>query len=40
MNPVIIGHGIKATRKLLDERKISITPTVVRYFTRAEDLRA
>ncbi len=40
MNPVTIGHGIKATRKLLDERKISITPTVVRYFTRAEDLRA
>ncbi|MER6530514.1 hypothetical protein [Streptomyces sp. NPDC001508] len=39
MNPVTIGHGIKATRKLLDERKISITPTVVRYFTRAEDLR-
>jgi transposase len=40
MNPVTIGHGIKATRKLLDEPKISITPTVVRYFTRAEDLRA
>lgn len=40
MNPVTTGHGIKATRKLLDERKISITPTVVRYFTRAEDLRA
>ncbi|MFJ1656702.1 ISAzo13 family transposase [Streptomyces sp. NPDC088337] len=40
MNPVTIGLGIKATRKLLDERKISITPTVVRYFTRAEDLRA
>ncbi|MER7820467.1 hypothetical protein [Streptomyces sp. NPDC096153] len=40
MNPVTIGLGIKATRKLLDERKISIMPTVVRYFTRAEDLRA
>ena len=40
MNPVTIGLGIKATRKLLDERMIRITPTVVRYFTRAEDLRA
>ncbi|WP_417802632.1 hypothetical protein [Streptomyces aureoversilis] len=40
VNPVTIDHGIKATRKLLDDRKISITPTVVRYFTRAEDLRA
>ncbi|MGD6749586.1 hypothetical protein [Streptomyces sp. BH105] len=29
-----------ATRKLLGERKISITPSAVRYFTRAEDLHA
>jgi hypothetical protein len=40
INPVTIGQAIKATRQLLDEEKISITPTVVRYFTRAEDLRA
>ncbi|WP_329581902.1 ISAzo13 family transposase [Kitasatospora sp. NBC_01250] len=40
INPVTIGQAIKATRQLLDEQKISITPTVVRYFTRAEDLRA
>jgi DNA-binding transcriptional regulator YdaS (Cro superfamily) len=39
INPVTIGQAIKATRKLLDEHKIDITPTVVRYFTRAEDLR-
>jgi hypothetical protein len=40
INPVTIGQAIKATRQLLDEEKISITPAVVRYFTRAEDLRA
>jgi DNA-binding transcriptional regulator YdaS (Cro superfamily) len=40
INPVTIGQAIKATRRLLDEHKIGITPTVVRYFTRAEDLRA
>lgn len=40
INPVTIGQAIKATRRLLDEHKISITPTVVRYFTRADDLRA
>ncbi|MFJ9034878.1 ISAzo13 family transposase [Streptomyces sp. NPDC102274] len=40
INPVTIGQAIKATRKLLDEYKISITPTVVRYFARADDLRA
>ena len=40
INPVTIGQAIKATRQLLDEQKIGITPTVVRYFTRAEDLRA
>lgn len=40
INPVTIGQAIKATRKLLDEQKITITPTVVRYFTRADDLRA
>ncbi|MCO5996916.1 ISAzo13 family transposase, partial [Actinoallomurus sp. WRP9H-5] len=40
INPVTIGQAIKATRQLLDEEKISITPTVVRYFTRADDLRA
>jgi hypothetical protein len=39
INPVTIGQAIKATRQLLDEQKISITPTVVRYFSRAEDLR-
>ena len=40
INPVTIGQAIKATRQLLDEEKISVTPTVVRYFTRADDLRA
>src|SRR4051812_14192776 len=40
INPVTIGQAIKATRQLLDEHKISITPTVVRYFTRAEELPA
>nr|WP_240677908.1 ISAzo13 family transposase [Actinacidiphila soli] len=40
INPVTIGQAIKATRQLLDENKISITPIVVRYFTRAENLRA
>lgn len=40
INPVTISQAIKATRQLLDEHKISITPTVVRYFTHAEDLRA
>lgn len=39
INPVTIGQAIKATRQLLDEQKISITPTVVRYFTRTQDLR-
>lgn len=39
INPVTIGQAIKATRQLLDQHKITITPTVVRYFTRAEDLR-
>jgi hypothetical protein len=39
INPVTIGEAIKATRRLLDEHKITITPTVVRYFTRADDLR-
>jgi transposase len=38
INPVTIGQAIKATRQLLDEHKISITPTVVRYFTSAKDL--
>jgi hypothetical protein len=33
INPVTIGQAIKATRQLLDEQKISITPAVVRYFT-------
>ena len=40
INQVTIGQAIKATRQLLDEHKISITPTVVRYFTHAADLRA
>jgi hypothetical protein len=40
INPVTIGHAIAETRLLLNERKISITPAVVRYFTRAEDMRA
>ncbi len=40
INPVTIGQAIKATRQLLDEHKISVTPTVVRYFTRSQDLRA
>jgi hypothetical protein len=40
INPVTIGQAIKATRQLLDEEKISITPAVVGYFTRADDLRA
>jgi DNA-binding transcriptional regulator YdaS (Cro superfamily) len=40
INPVTIGQAIKATRKLLDEQKITIAPTVVRYFTHADDLRA
>jgi hypothetical protein len=40
INPVTIGQAIKATRQILDEEKISITPTVVCYFTRADDLRA
>jgi DNA-binding transcriptional regulator YdaS (Cro superfamily) len=40
INPVTISQAIKATRQLLDEQKISITPTVVRYFTRAQELRA
>jgi hypothetical protein len=40
INPVTIGQAVKATRQLLDEEKINITPAVVRYFTRAEDLRA
>ncbi|WP_425565597.1 ISAzo13 family transposase [Pilimelia columellifera] len=40
INPVTIGQAIKATRQLIDEQKISITPTVVRYFTHADDLRA
>jgi transposase len=40
INPVTIGQAIKATRQLIDEQKISITPTVVRYFSSAEDLRA
>jgi hypothetical protein len=40
INPVTIGQAIKSTRQLLDEHKITITPTVVRYFTSAEDLRA
>jgi hypothetical protein len=40
INPVTIGQAIKATRQLLDQHKITITPAVVRYFTRAEDLRA
>ena len=40
INPVTIGQAIKTTRQLLDEQKITITPTVVRYFTQAEDLRA
>jgi Rhodopirellula transposase DDE domain len=40
INPVTIGQAIKATRQLLDGEKISITPAVVRYFTRADDLRA
>ena len=39
INPVTISQAIKATRQLLDEQKISITPAVVRYFTRANDLR-
>lgn len=39
INPVTIGQAIKATRRLLDEHKITITPAVARYFTRAEDLR-
>ncbi|MBT2481758.1 ISAzo13 family transposase [Streptomyces sp. ISL-94] len=39
INPVTIGQAIKATRQLLDEHKVSITPTIARYFTRAEDLR-
>jgi hypothetical protein len=34
INPVTIGQAIKAPRQLLDEQKISITPTVVvRCFT-------
>jgi transposase len=40
INPVTIGQAIKATRQILDEQKISITPTVTRYFTRAADLRS
>ncbi|MFI6496625.1 hypothetical protein [Nonomuraea typhae] len=40
INPVTISQAIKATRQLMDEEKISITPTVVRSFTRADDLRA
>ncbi|SPT49844.1 ISAzo13 family transposase [Actinomadura madurae] len=40
INPVTIGQAIKATRQLLDEQKITITPSVVRYFARADDLRA
>ncbi|MEV7189730.1 ISAzo13 family transposase [Kitasatospora sp. NPDC093102] len=40
INPVTIGQAIKATRQLLDEHKITIAPTVVRYFTHARDLRA
>jgi hypothetical protein len=40
INPVTIGQAIKATRHLLDEEKVSITPTVVRYFTSADGLRA
>ncbi|MFH8387809.1 hypothetical protein ACH4E7_44220 [Kitasatospora sp. NPDC018058] len=40
INPVTIGQAIKATRQLLDEHKISIKPTVVRYFTHTQDLRA
>lgn len=40
INPVTISQAIKATRQLMDEHKISITPTVVRYFTRAKDLEA
>ncbi|WP_369394728.1 ISAzo13 family transposase [Streptomyces sp. CG1] len=39
INPVTIGQAIKATRQLLDEHKITIAPTVMRYFTRAQDLR-
>ncbi len=40
INPVTISQAIKATRQLIDEQKISITPTVMRYFTHAEDLHA
>jgi transposase/DNA-binding transcriptional regulator YdaS (Cro superfamily) len=40
INPVTIGQAIKATRQILDEQKISITPTVTRYFTHADDLRS
>jgi hypothetical protein len=40
INPVTISQAIKATRQLLDEHKISVAPTVVRYFTRAKDLEA
>ncbi|WP_043637573.1 ISAzo13 family transposase, partial [Nonomuraea candida] len=40
INPVTVSQAIKATRQLLDEQKINITPAVVRYFTRADDLRA
>jgi hypothetical protein len=39
ISPVTAGHAIKATRRLPDGQKITITPTVVRYFTRAQDLR-
>jgi DNA-binding transcriptional regulator YdaS (Cro superfamily) len=39
INPVTISQAIKATRRLLDEQKITITPTIVHYFTRAQDLR-
>jgi transposase len=40
INPVTIGQAIKATRQILDEQKISIAPTVARYFTHAADLRS
>jgi hypothetical protein len=40
INPVTMGQAIKATRQILDEQKISITPTVTRYFTHADDLRS
>jgi hypothetical protein len=40
INPVTIGRAIADTRRILDEQKISITPSVISYFTRAADLRA